>query len=118
MSTIKVQKVCESSMNNLIKNQWGQLKFRVGTPLLKVSEIRIDNNLDLTFDTETAEQIALITENERTQLSYSMKYKKWYMIYHYNASNAWIARIVSLIYEGNKPAKEIIEMSRTYCPFF
>ena len=100
-------------------NKYGSVTFALVTEVLPLRTI-YGSNLDpgIMFDIETAEKIALITDNHRIQLS-PYKGKDGYRLYvvlHDSPSTVAVARIETLNYTGGNPAQEIQDARRYDSP--
>jgi hypothetical protein len=94
------------------QNSYGTLVVEPVSPLMLVRNIRgVDFPDDIKFDVDTAAKIALITENNRTQLAFqpwtAAKDALGYLIVHETPDTARVVRIVSMDYTGPEPHREI-----------
>lgn len=90
-------------MNTHFQNKFGAVRFRPIADVQPVRDIR-GANLDprCMFDIETAEKIALITDNRGIQLCSFKSADGWrcYVVLHATSSTAAVAEIESLTYAG------------------
>lgn len=97
-------------MNTQFQNKFGRVSFRLVAAVTHVGNIR-GANLDARcmFDIETAEKIALITENRGIQIAPFNGADGWrcYVILHETESTAAVAEIEELTYTGDTPAQEL-----------
>lgn len=97
-------------MNTQFENRFGSVSFR---PIAEVTHVKNIRGADLDarcmFDVETAEKIALITENRRIQICPYKGADGWrcYVVLHESESTAAVAEIEGLNYTGGVPAAEI-----------
>lgn len=88
------------------QNEFGNLELET-TDFVEVKTIH-SKNIQSFIDLETAEKIALITDNEDTQVCFSFPdYKKAFVIYYQNNHIASVCKIKSLNYIGNTASEEI-----------
>lgn len=93
--------------------RYGSLIIEKASGITLVKNHRnIDLDNDLLFNIETAEKIALITEEQRTQLSVSKieEVFKCSLFVHLSPSTGWVARILNLNYTFDTPARDILAM--------
>lgn len=90
------------------QNKYGYLEFEVG----EYQDVRTihSKNLDtsLFFEIETAEHIALITENRGIQLSVTWDHKKMFLIHHKASDIAAVCKITKIEFNSNFNAREIL----------
>lgn len=67
--------------------------------------------LENTFDVETAEQVAVITEGRGVQLCFRPD-QSFYLLHHRSSSIVAVCRIEKLIYRAPVSAREIIQNYR------
>lgn len=98
------------------KNNYGQLELELVSEYIPVSTIKGSNISDsLKFSLETAEQIALITENRKIQICIPLDWKV-YVIIHNSPSTAAIAKIKSLDFIADiTPAEELHRLNKGKC---
>lgn len=92
------------------KNKFGSVTFRPVTEITHVKNIRgADVEARCLFDVETAEKLALITENHRVQICPTQGPDGWrcYVVLHEDSANVAVAEIEELTYIGGVPAAEI-----------
>jgi hypothetical protein len=91
-------------------NEFGTLQFRPLSEPQPIAGIR-GATLDAacTFDLETAEKVALITENRRVQVAPFKTPAGWrfYAFLHETVNTGAVAQIESLEYIGGTPSNEI-----------
>jgi len=99
------------------KNSFGALKISFVTDFMPVGEIsqnmpEVSSNL---FDVETAEKIALITDNKNVQIGMCYPLNgQAYLIYHSSASVAAVCKIESISFPcAVSPAEQIALMARS-----
>ena len=100
-------------------NQYGSLKLEIIGEYQDVSGIHSRNlNKELFFDIETAEKIALITENRGIQLSvFSGDHSKMFVVHHATSSSAAVCKLVELKFKEEINARDEIErLSRKKLP--
>lgn len=98
-------------------NRYGTLVVETITAPMHVRDVHgKDLPDDCKFSLETAEQIALITENDHTQLAFESMTKdaKAYLSVHLSESTVVVVRVKSLEYTGKVEAREEIQMARTW----
>lgn len=89
------------------KNGYGTLTLALVSAVMPVDAIRgADVDDAHKFDLETAEKVALITENRRVQIGGTNAHD-CYVVAHESVSTAAIARIETMNYVGGVPAHEI-----------
>lgn len=89
------------------KNGYGTLTLALVSAVMPVDAIRgADVDVAYKFDLETAEKVALITENRRVQIGGTNAHD-CYVVAHESVSTAAIARIETMNYVGGVPAHEI-----------
>jgi hypothetical protein len=95
------------------KNRYGTVELEIMTESYPVSAIRSTMvPEEYMIDIDTAEAVALITENRHLQMS-SKDLRKYYILFHNNASSVQIVRIKSLsLIEGVNPRQEIATLNR------
>ena len=59
------------------------------------------------FDMDTAEKLALITENARLQPSYNMARRLCYVMLHHSPSQVQVCRLDRLTYVGGDPSETL-----------
>lgn len=93
-------------------NKYGSLKVVFVGERQEVSKIKsAEFPEDVFFDMETAEKIALITNNRRMQISFRKidKGNHGYLLYHFLASEVSLCRIESLTFSSDViPSEEIL----------
>lgn len=97
-------------MQTTHKNKFGSVAFRLVSDVLPVGDIRgADIESAHKFDIDTAEKIALITENGRVQICPVKEPGGWrfYVVLHATESTAAVAAIDSMHYTGANPRQEI-----------
>ncbi|GKR18322.1 MULTISPECIES: hypothetical protein [Aeromonas] len=99
------------------ENEFGSLRVSLVTDYLSVSNISRDipevcANL---FDVETAEKIALVTDNKSVQLCMCYPLNGLgYMVYHRNGKEAAVCKIENIEFSCNvSPAEQIQRMARS-----
>lgn len=104
-------------MSQVVKfeNKFGSLQVSLVTDFMSVGKIsrdmpEVSGNL---FDMETAEKIALITENKSVQLCMCYPLNGLgYMVYHRNGREAAVCKIDSILYSFDvSPAEQIERMA-------
>ena len=93
------------------KNKYGSIDFEVGDyqNVRTISSKNIDASLF--FSISTAEQIALITGNERIQLSVvPPDYKRMYLIHHISSDIVSVGKIIKIEFNQNCNAQEVLAM--------
>ncbi|MFW9871991.1 MAG: hypothetical protein ACFFG0_02740, partial [Candidatus Thorarchaeota archaeon] len=81
------------------KNKYGSLVLEQIEPERAISEWTFTKELlPIGFDVETAEKIALITENKKIQLALSMDFKIFYCFYHTNVNSGFVCKIKSIFF--------------------
>lgn len=97
-------------------NRYGTLVVAPVTEVQAVGGIRgADMRDELKFDLETAEKIALITDNRRCQISGDFKRGgRYYLLVHVSCSRVAVVRIVSLDFADGVSARE--EIVRSVAP--
>lgn len=91
-------------------NKFGSVTLRPIADVTHVKNIRgAELDAGCMFDVETAEKLALITENRRIQICPFKGPKGWqcYAVLHETEATAAVAEIAELTYTGGIPAKEI-----------
>ena len=91
-------------------NKYGQLELGLTETPQHISTVsRKSIPEDWKFNTETAEQIALITDNRHMQLvpPWPVKDEGWYLCVHESSSMVYLAKVVSISYKGGNPMGEI-----------
>lgn len=103
-----------------LQSQHGSSTVSRFTPVLPVSTISARRlELDpVCFSTEIAEQIALITEESRTQIALNPISNLFYLIVHDSASTGWVASIDDIQYTTPISAREAIEQAATWRSVF
>lgn len=93
------------------KNKYGELEIETITEAMPVSTVLVSmvEQVNACFDLETAEKIALITDNKKIQIGIDGETKKCYLVYHYTTSLVSICKINRLVYVGGIPKEEIEE---------
>lgn len=97
-------------MKTQFENVFGCVTFVPVTEAMHVSKIRgADLDPGCLFDIETAEKVALITENRHIQLCSFKTVDGWrcYVVLHETASTAAVAKLDALTYVGKTPAHEL-----------
>jgi hypothetical protein len=94
-------------------NTYGSLQLEPIGPFKAVNTIRgVDLPDDIKFSMDTAEKIALITDNRGIQLCFE-SFKKVYVIIHQGPSLAAVARIVNMEFDEKiNPAQEIDRLAK------
>lgn len=101
-------------MIQIFKNKYGSLRFFVGAKQQISDLCSADFPDGVFFDLETAEKIALITENRKIQIGFQ-NLKKAYLIYHFSTSEVGLCTIQELDFSSHViPSKEI---ERLQVPF-
>lgn len=88
-------------------NQYGKLEIETVGPYQAVREV--DTDLAERFSIDTAERIALITDNRRIQLCPARNRRDMYLMHHESISVVAPCRIISLSFDENVNAREEIE---------
>lgn len=104
-------------MNTHFSNKFGAVAFRPLSEPRTIAGIRgADLDPACTFDIETAEKIALITENRRVQIAPFKTANGWrcYVFLHETANTGAVAEIESLAYVGGEPAHELQKARRDF----
>lgn len=109
-------------MSQVVKfeNKFGSLQVSLVTDFMSVGKIsrdmpEVSGNM---FDMETAEKIALITENKNVQLCMCYPLNGLgYMVYHRNGKEAAVCKIDSILYSCDvSPAEQIERMAHSFVP--
>lgn len=94
------------------QNRYGQLTLVLVTDVRNVRDIHgKDVDPAHKFGLETAEKIALVTDNRGIQLG-GLGAHDCYVVVHETPDTAAVARIESLTYVGQNPAQEIQDARR------
>jgi len=94
-------------------NEYGRLVLKPVTDVMPVRDVRVDNiPQNARFDLETAEMIALISENHGLQLCVKSA-ENIGVVVHETPSTCWVARVQVIEYAGNRPADEIEKQLRS-----
>lgn len=89
------------------KNGYGTLTLKLVSPVMPVDAIHGADIADTyKFDLETAEKVALITENRHIQIG-GFTRNDCYVVAHESTSTAAVACIESMTYVGGVPAQAI-----------
>jgi hypothetical protein len=94
-------------MEKEYSNKYGFLKFMVGDkqPISTLCSDNFPNHIF--FDLETAEKIALITENKKIQICFK-SLEKMYLVYHFTISEVGLCLVKKLEFSSPViPSKEI-----------
>ncbi|MDY0362659.1 MAG: hypothetical protein RBR08_14505 [Desulforegulaceae bacterium] len=99
-----------------LENKYGSLRFLVGAKQ-QISELcSADFPEGVFFDLETAEKIALITENRKIQICFrNLKEEKAYLLYYFSASEVGLCFIQEL--DFSSPVMPSEEIERLQVPF-
>jgi hypothetical protein len=92
------------------RNRYGTLVVEPVTQVLSVQDIHGSDIPDEhKFDGPTAEQIALLTENDHTQIAFQTwtADARGYLIVHTSCAEAFVVRIETLDYVGPDAREEI-----------
>ena len=106
----------------VFSNRYGKLVVEAVTGIVSVRNVRArDLSNELKFDFKTAEQIALITENNHTQFAFERTtaggdYAIFLML-HIACSEVVVVKIKSLVYNGPNPQEEVERLNRLAFPF-
>lgn len=98
-------------------NRYGSLELKPVTDYMPVDQIKHTiAPIGSAFNLETAEKIALITENRRIQLCIIPdNYRVMYVVHHSSTSIAAICEINSLAYnERINPQQELERLAKNY----
>ena len=104
-------------MNSQVySNRYGKVILEIDDSIINVSEVKGDNlPEDYYFDIKDAEQIALISSNERLQLAYNQTIKKFYGVYHLTPTTVSLFKIIFLKFESDViPEEELERLNRRY----
>lgn len=94
------------------QNRYGQLTLVLVTDVRHVRDIHgKDVDAAHKFGLETAEKIALVTDNRGIQLG-GLGAHDCYVVVHETPDTAAVARIETLTYTGGDPAQEIRDAAR------
>lgn len=94
------------------QNRYGRLTLKLVSDVRPVKGIRgVDIDDCHKFDMDTAEKIALITDNRGIQLCYGAG-ARLYVVAHDTPSTCAVARIETMSYVGQNPAQEIRDARR------
>lgn len=63
------------------------------------------------FDTDTAEKLALITENVRLQPSFNMARRQWYVVYHHTSNTVQVCRLDELTCTEDEPRATLARLN-------
>ncbi|HFI4796489.1 TPA: hypothetical protein ACGQK4_002208 [Elizabethkingia anophelis] len=98
------------------KNKYGSLKLIPVSDLMKVSNIKgIDIDKKYKFDINTAEKVALITENYDTQMSFGFPItNQAYIIKHESSSTGYICELSDLNFNEEVNATNEISQRNKY----
>ncbi|HAY3553782.1 hypothetical protein [Elizabethkingia meningoseptica] len=98
------------------KNKYGSLKLIPVSDLMKVSNIKgVDIDKKYKFDINTAEKVALITENYDTQISFGFPITNHaYIIKHESSSTGYICELSELNFKEEINATKEISQSNKY----
>lgn len=94
------------------QNQYGKLVVEKYSETMPVTGWKVsDFPDDIKFDVNVAEQIALITGNNKVQLCCSIENVNSYLLFvHETSSTGFITRINGIEYTKKQPAESIIKM--------
>lgn len=102
-------------MTTEYRNRYGALTVEPVSELMHVRDIRCADFPDsIKFDLDTAEKIALITENRRSQIAFSTwtRSSLGILIVHATESTARVVRVVCLDYTGEIEPRMAIQCER------
>jgi hypothetical protein len=102
-----------TTTNKIIyKNKYGKLEIEPIADYQHVSEIHSKNvNQDCFFDINTAEKIALITDNHNIQISFAHgNFKEFYLVHHIKSDIARVCKINYVVFDNNINATKEIEL--------
>lgn len=92
------------------QNRYGRLTLSLVSEVRPVNEIHgVDLDDAIKFDIDTAERIALITDNRGIQIAPHKVGDKWrcYVVVHDSPSTVAVAKIETLDYVGRDPKQEL-----------
>lgn len=100
----------------VFKNEYGRIACTPITPVMPVSRIfGKDVPEDAKFDLDTASQVALITENNHTQIGFgALSGRGCYLCIHTASDKAFVVRIEQMSYIGPEASKEIERLKPRY----
>jgi len=93
------------------ENRHGTLVARAVTPVMRVDQIHGKDIADEhKFDIDKAEQIVLITANQKSQIGFQKVEGGYttYLVVHVTPSEAYVAKVEQLDYASGENAGEII----------
>jgi hypothetical protein len=108
--------IIKELMNTItFANKYGQVELKPVTAYMPVNQI---NSKMLpsgcTFSIDTAEQIALITDNKHLQMSFIPgNMRVCYIMHHDSASVAAVCEVSSLIFVGTNATEEIARLAKS-----
>ena len=104
-------------MKNInFNNKYGSAELEVVGEYVPVCGLHSrDVPAEFKFSLDTAEQLALITENRRIQIIFEYpSMKRAFLIVHKSASIAAVARIVNLDFFSGVDAAKVLKEDRSY----
>lgn len=95
-------------------NRYGAAEISLIGEVVHVSEINgaAVVNAGYGFDIDTAEKLALITENRHLQPAYNRATKSFYVMYHHTSIMVQVCRLDGLTYTGGDPRLTIEQLNR------